>query len=1591
MSDILDWQQGTSSAITPDGFQTRTNLLITNPRVQDRLAHFSDTAYDLRPESHLSRLVKVLIGDSGVGLLRKRTLLTRLQSSLGGTHFFDLDRLWGSIFGISRQSSELLSLDPYDETATDEEWASVHMRDASYRARVGRFAEAIHLGATARGIEAVAEAMLGFDVDVIEEPFGSERWGRTWGDVSDKGTWGQVAALGTWGQVSWRDITDPVRGGMTPYHIVNVVPSRPISWEAAIDLQLAIDRIKPAGTVVRVLRSPGSSFTDVDIAAAGASSVYWELRPLDRDQSGSFVPRERFPWGARQGEIVSYIESDPKVVAYSIDGQVSMDKRFDPKAVELPAQTVIIGGSQTTFLPTYALKPLGTISAGRFVSDGVMVASPFDPDRNAFLPRLGSPSDDVLIEGKPARIIRVGEVPSQPRFWVSPARMWDSGVAEVLEFRLPSPVIVNEVTFTVSNFPGHYSFQRWEPAISQWVQVNEFKNGTSKPRVFSGAVPAGEIHPLHQGAGHWLPMEFTISNARPASAYRFVFTRDLSYGPVDFEKRHIPYSFALKDVELRYRVGTLDVIPNIDPNRPVVTMSNSAGDTTQWYMVTQGPELGIDPGISAWKCDAQPVSDAVVCYYLDVRDTLGDPTVVDRLVIDPLNVGPRFNLYWSDREPTTLDGAESPDHPVIPSETQGSMAHRREGTQGLQWANTPAWIEFSNKSIRFDPRSAWWLATEFYAGFASYDGTHTSIFSAGPADEAAMTDVSLVWDVDHFEFRAGGRVSTVEPVNPIPRGARVRLYLGYDPESGPSIHLLDPGGATASSVGSEPLSTTGVLDSAGGLFVMVQGDAYIGPRGLVTSGDGQTPQDVAQADGVALPLGDLTFLLDVALNDWQPGNTQTLWSIDGPGASDNVMKFEITSTGHLSLSLSEDGTNYESASSENVPVTLNSQFTELRIDWMAADGTVRFWYRNGTEWVSLGNDGLIDIEAPHAAPSVMTIGGLIGSPGNSTGGIFRRVAIERGFSGERVFDANWVVASRTPEAIRVGSSWGGNAMLLTSFALGYGSRPYESVLGDPDAYAVRPITGPGKTTGTILRYHPSYHGRLTAKGHSLGWMGGPADFWDEVEWTPLLSNVPLTKGAIDLPTTRTKFLKLEFTALAAEPYEPFLAPVKKVRKFPSSLLAATNPSRSISQLDLTMQNLTGANRYSDRPRWESFYSAYSGTTSPTAGIVPVDPVGREMVADAGYGFRLLPWQSGSSIPIFPEAGKHVYEEVALTHNEKVAFFVGIRSIVASRYEQRSANNARVHYESFSDMENVESFNFDVSPGAMFTPSLGVNALLPVQRVATGKVISSRSPIHAINFATTQSHPAQLIPDDTFRSPSLPYSSFEDPNGWTSSGDGLLVWDPRENTVKVTRNPADIESYFGPDTPIVHPPVTPVGSSTKARTITVVYNTTGGIQSPAFIPSPRGMLHLAARVSVDKNLGSPLYLRLYGSDGETVLAEKRIEARPFVQTEVTVSYALGNNPDLEQGASVRVEQTGPYTDSWWVHALSAFDESVLWEFTTDNGKNWVPALTGRNTLRGCVAFPAPGTGLRWRVTAYRYNVVIGSLQIRPWYSRRIGPQ
>lgn len=1409
---ILQYQQGNDVAPPPDGFEHITNPLNPLLRSASRLAHFTDGVYDLSAESHIIKLLKAFLGDAGVGGAQKAMLLVRLQQSLGGTHFFDLDAFYGGIFGIHRAVGEHLALNPHTDLIPASTWDQIRMFDGSYRSRAARLSQAIQLGATPDGVLAVAEALTGIEFELIEGWMYPAYKQNTW-DFWEAGSWDAMEAF-TFDQLEWSETatTEVSRNVITLY------PHEVLSPGEMFDLERALDRIKPASVIVRVFDGP----IEYDIRDVGFSAISdsekWEIRQLVRNNRiNGILPYPNYPedqfiepptvaFANYQGEAWTVLDRNPKVLAYYTDTAIDMGEQIDITTTEMPPQAFlsVTGSAQTVSLPEFALKHVQGLYAGRSVSDGIILINPFGDRDNG---QTSSMLVDMLDIDFAASQIQ-SSARKSTQFWTTPIRAANDPASDVIEIRFNDLQVVNHLSFQYARFPCSLDVQAWDRGVGSWVSVGSIDNRESSPYGIGNVLPADAVHPYHYGADHWAAASLSF-DPTVSSNWRIVCTHKVGTGPVGISGTPIPYPLGIRDLDLGYRVNSRNQVPHVSPMTPINSGRNIIGLQTNYFFKRALATYVEDALPTAWISEPQPIRDAVVNMYLKLDSASG--AVVNQIYVDPVHPGVVANMYYTMDVPIGSAAGIARDDVVTPLAVVGSVDAQPTGAlRGLTLGNgQPAWVDIDLHAIGGDAVDMW-LGREY-----------------------VLDDV--------MNMETTNRASHLD-----------------------------------------------IISMTGGQAILMHGLFLVG--------------------------GHYTYYVDAIQNGVR---SRVAWPTD----------------------------------------VIPARGARLR---------VYVHFNNATPVIlcQIDNGSVIDSRAPINL-AVNLLNSLLVAP-----------------------------------VLPVGVERFGSATIQHSFARltlavdGYGSGPDLAFFDDPTQYAFIPLSGVNdRTRGTFLRFYPDYIGWDSGSGFpSIGFVGGLPNTWELAEWIPLGQFV-VSKGVITFPDTRAVAFKLEFTNLIAEPYESFIPINTTVSRIANPTPESQGWSRTA--LDQATISLQSPSRFQDAVSGVSLgQDALTNNVSPTTGIVAIDGTTRDHLgARLGFGYNLTQWQVSGRSPIQPVAGVHTYMTTDVQGVSRTAFFVGLRSVQLRRKINRSLGDGKGYDDSLLDVENVDTVQttFSVEPGQMFTPDSALaGAMLSVPRVGVSRPYLSRRPVIALQFATQQTESNEVIPDDEFRDPRLIYSDFSDPNLWHSTGDGVTFWDQAFGAVRVSRNPSVLQTFYAPDTPIVHPPVSPVLASGFARTVTLNFNSFGGIGSPMVSVSPRGVLYVGCRVAAWNQLQGPLALRLYGSDGTTVLMEKQFTPQVNVPAEVVMAYILTNS-SIDAGIQVRVEQVGPYRDSWLMYSLSAFDTSTLWEFSVDDGASWTPGYTARGLKWGVVQFPTPGSALRWKVTAYRYNTVIDQIRLRPWYQVRLGSE
>lgn len=738
--------QAPSASMLPDGARTTTSPLLPDLPVRERLRHFDEQVFSLSPESSVTKFLSSMLGQSGVGGLRKKLLIARMGQTLHGSHFYDLDRFYGALFGLRRSEAERYDIDPTRDVGTVAEWQTARLKDASYRSRISQLAQAINHGPTALGMRLAAEALLNSECDIHEV---------------------------------WRYLDDPTAhasdlSAMGTRREFVIRPHRGLTEEERFNLITVLRRLKPANSLLTVDKVGITSYTEVPLRGIYADSENWEVITKVTDirigtqtpygtGSGELVELRRPPLSGYQGEAWSYHADILSVRSYT-DTQPDRDN-FQ--------QVTYPNGTMISYRADESLFSNQKLLSGRLASDGISVIHPYAPNTQGdtsqavsdlYLDHIGVNVLDSLLRSTG----RAG-IPRDSSFWSTPERVQNDPTIEYLEVRLSEVKLLNKVSFDVSRFPHVSTIEvyneqtgMWDPELSRRVQ-------DSVPSRFVSRNLSDDIHPQHHGPSHWTRVSMSFP-ATYSSRVRIALRRGEGTPPLDTDNEALTYSLALRHVEIGYRVHRIQDVPAqpVDQGESVITTSvDRLGSRIQFVFRKDRANVLLEDNDDIWMSEPQPTSDAVVNLYVDTRDEDGDAPTLERIYIEPVVEGPTATLYTSDDEPGTIFKAS--DLPLNPLDT---------GTIGWDFDSlvfdtaAAAYLDISNLKVQFDPTRSWWMGFDLRAGFSSSDVASHPLIDLG--------GLTLSFEADELVLQTpGGSVSLPTDHN---AGSRLYIIAAYNPD-----------------------------------------------------------------------------------------------------------------------------------------------------------------------------------------------------------------------------------------------------------------------------------------------------------------------------------------------------------------------------------------------------------------------------------------------------------------------------------------------------------------------------------------------------------------------------------------------------------------------------------------------------------------------------------------------------------------------------------------------------------------------------------------------------------------------------------------
>lgn len=397
-----------------------------------------------------------------------------------------------------------------------------------------------------------------------------------------------------------------------------------------------------------------------------------------------------------------------------------------------------------------------------------------------------------------------GSASAPSRFWSTPPRIAADTTREVLQVSLGAARTINRVQLSLPRFPSTSWLQAYDDTTATWTTLVDAGGNAatvtftdSLPPVVSVGVTAdGRRHPAHYGAGHWVPTEFQFIPVT-TTQLRLVQVRVPSgAAPVGVTGTALAYPLGARDLIVGYATDA----PGGTPLRTgaIATTADILGSTIT-HTLLRADAWGLPIG-RTWRSAPMPTADSVVGLYLDCRDALGAPQLVDRLYLDPITSGVSLCVYYTSDAPiaATFPASDAPMGAyVVPSASAPVLSGST-----LVFSGTSCYLDIAASAVAFDPGAPFALGLACAPAYAST--------AAGPYTLLDAEGFTLT-------FAAGiltASIGTAQASLKLTFGAGAALVVGVFSD-GATLSLSVAAGQTVQAVGVAPVGRSASIRLGG--------------------------------------------------------------------------------------------------------------------------------------------------------------------------------------------------------------------------------------------------------------------------------------------------------------------------------------------------------------------------------------------------------------------------------------------------------------------------------------------------------------------------------------------------------------------------------------------------------------------------------------------------------------------------------------------------------------------------------------------------------------------------------------------------------
>lgn len=240
------------------------------------------------------------------------------------------------------------------------------------------------------------------------------------------------------------------------------------------------------------------------------------------------------------------------------------------------------------------------------------------------------------------------EPPAAAPYWRSPDAFGgiEADTITVLEYKFDREQWFNRFSMEVKKNPLNWSVWYFDTNRQLLVRLSDVEGNP-----LEGRIEPGE---------DYSKLEFDVPMIK-TNLVEIHFDRKIDITATEYvnslrTQEALPYPVQVRNVLFTHEVMGRSDFPVVAEGEDDIFITSPLGHIERLTMKEWEASKIIDgEDDTHWKCEPQATSQAVVSCYLDITDGTGQPSLIDRLELDPLYSGATMNIYYSNDDTITYD------------------------------------------------------------------------------------------------------------------------------------------------------------------------------------------------------------------------------------------------------------------------------------------------------------------------------------------------------------------------------------------------------------------------------------------------------------------------------------------------------------------------------------------------------------------------------------------------------------------------------------------------------------------------------------------------------------------------------------------------------------------------------------------------------------------------------------------------------------------------------------------------------------------------------------------------------------------------